>query len=225
MAPPDAPRDYHVTGVRIYSDGLSKDHKQSIISRLVAIVTLTLYTGWLHILFGLLVGCFFSSTPRYILGALLFTLWLPARPVLWPAFNRLWIFKTWREYFNYRCAAAACPRPRAGAPPAAHSHHAWRQWRSPRPPCTPPAPSQPPRNPPAPPRSFSFEEVLDKEKRYIFTEFPHGVYPLSPLIAGTLMQTLFDSFNIYRWVGGCGWWWGLRERGGGGRWGAAERRP
>lgn len=34
--------------------------------------------------------------------------------------------------------------------------------------------------------------------RYIFAEFPHGVYPLSELIAGTLIQTLFEGFNIYR---------------------------
>jgi hypothetical protein len=26
-----------------------------------------------------------------------------AKPVLWPAWNRLWVFKTWREYFRYRC--------------------------------------------------------------------------------------------------------------------------
>jgi hypothetical protein len=24
-----------------------------------------------------------------------------AKPVLWPAWNRLWVFKTWREYFKY----------------------------------------------------------------------------------------------------------------------------
>jgi hypothetical protein len=97
----DATSDYHVTGVRIYSDGLSKDHKQGFFSWLVAVVTLTLYTGWLHIMFGLIIASFFSWLPRAILLVLLATLKLPAKPVLWPAFNRLWIFKTWREYFNY----------------------------------------------------------------------------------------------------------------------------
>ncbi len=38
---------------------------------------------------------------RYVVLALLSTLALPAKPVLWPAFNRLWLFKTWRHYFHY----------------------------------------------------------------------------------------------------------------------------
>lgn len=91
----------HATGVRIYSDGLSKDHKQGIISRIVAVVTLTLYTGWLHILLGLMVASFFSRAALVVTALLFATLALPARPVLWPAFNRLWIFKTW-------WAGAAC---------------------------------------------------------------------------------------------------------------------
>ena len=48
----------------------------------------------------LCVATFFSRTALYIVIALLSTLALPAKPVLWPWFNKLWVFKTWREYFR-----------------------------------------------------------------------------------------------------------------------------
>jgi hypothetical protein len=76
---------------RVYSDGLSKDHKQSFISWLVAVITLTIYTGWMHILLGLLLGSFFSRTCLYVLLALWATTWLPAKPVLWSAFCSSWV--------------------------------------------------------------------------------------------------------------------------------------
>jgi hypothetical protein len=212
MAPRAEPQDFHTTGTRLYSDGRTKDFKQGLVSRLVAVVTLTLYTGWLHIMFGLCVAAFFSRAALVVLLLLLATLKLPAKPVLWPAFNRLWIFKTWREYFNYRCGPP--PRPRQlGAGPGRRTY----VCQTPRTAASrPPARDarHPPHHPPHPillvllypcplpahhHASFSFEEILDKNKRYIFTEFPHGVYPLSPLIAGTLMQSMFDGFNIYRW--------------------------
>jgi len=67
---------------------LSKDSKQSFLSWLVAITTLTLYTGWMHILIGLFIAGWFNWTARYILIALWSTVFLPARPVLWNAFCR-----------------------------------------------------------------------------------------------------------------------------------------
>lgn len=134
------------TNVRIYTDGLSKDHKQSWGSWLVAVTTLLVYCGWLHILLGLLVGSFYSRTCLYIFLALLATLALPAKPVLWTAFCKSYVFKTWREYFNY---------------------------------------------------SYLNEALLDPEKNYIFVEFPHGVFPLSELIAGTLCQFVWPNFKIY----------------------------
>jgi 2-acylglycerol O-acyltransferase 2 len=33
--------------------------------------------------------------------------------------------------------------------------------------------------------SYLNESTLDPEKTYIFVEFPHGVFPMSELIAGT----------------------------------------
>ena len=45
--------------------------------------------------------------------------------------------------------------------------------------------------------SFLFEERLDHGKNYVFAEFPHGVFPMGPLLAGTLCNVLFPGFNIY----------------------------
>jgi hypothetical protein len=76
---------------RIYSDGLSKDHKQSFISWAVAVTTLTIYTGWMHILIGLMLASFFSRTCLYVLLGVWATTFLPAKPVLWNAFCRSWV--------------------------------------------------------------------------------------------------------------------------------------
>lgn len=81
---------------RIYSDGLTKDSKQSLISWLVAVTTLTIYTGWAHVLIALIIASFFSRTALYITLALWSTVLLPARPVLWNAFCR------------YGCAEVPC---------------------------------------------------------------------------------------------------------------------
>lgn len=55
----------------------------------------------------LIIASFFNRTCLYVVIALFSTLLLPCKPLLWPAFNRMWIFKTWRHYFKYRCAAAS----------------------------------------------------------------------------------------------------------------------
>lgn len=95
MAPPSL-----VFGQRIY-ENLKPGDKQPFFNWLVAVVTLTLYCGWMNFFVVLIVGCLFSTVCRYVVLALLSTLLLPAAPVLWPAFNRLFIFRTWREYFRY----------------------------------------------------------------------------------------------------------------------------
>lgn len=132
--------------IRIYSDDLTKDHKQGLLSWLVAVATLTLYTGWMHVLIGLMLGSFFSRTCLYVLLALWSTTFLPAKPVLWNAFCRSWVFRTWREYFAF---------------------------------------------------SYLNEATLSPGKKYIFVEFPHGVFPMSELIAGTLCQAIWPDFSIY----------------------------
>lgn len=132
-------------GKRIY-ESLKPGDKQHPLNALVAIVTLTLYVGWMNIFLLLVIASFFSKAAMYLVLALLGTLLLPARPVLWPAFNRLWVFKTWREYFRY---------------------------------------------------SYLFEEKLERGKKFILVEFPHGSFPIGPIVAGTLIQTMFPDDPVY----------------------------
>mmetsp|Transcript_22134 Transcript_22134/g.61235 ORF Transcript_22134/g.61235 Transcript_22134/m.61235 type:complete len:334 (-) Transcript_22134:512-1513(-) len=134
------------TNVRIYTDGQDKDSKPTFFQLLVAYASLTLYTGWGHILMMLAVASIFYQIPRIILALLFGTLLLPAKPVLWKRFNRSWVFSTWRRYFHF---------------------------------------------------SFLLEEVAKKNGRYVFVEFPHGVFPMGPLVAGTLCQAIFPGITIY----------------------------
>ena len=75
-----------VIGVRIWSDGKTKDTKQGLASGVVSFVTLTLYTGWLHVLLGLLIWSAFSRVALAITILILSTVMLPPKPVLW------WVF-------------------------------------------------------------------------------------------------------------------------------------
>lgn len=52
----------------------------------------------MNVLLGLFWGSFVSRTCIYILLGLFSTTLLPTGPLLWPWFNRLGIFKLWREY-------------------------------------------------------------------------------------------------------------------------------
>lgn len=136
-----------VLNKRIWSDGMSgPNHKQGWLSHLVALVTLTIYIGWLNILLGLVIAAFFYKWALYAVIAIVSTVFLPAKPVLWPAFNRLPVFRTWREYFNM---------------------------------------------------SYLSEAAYEAGKRYIYVEFPHGAFPIGPVTAGTLMQTMFPGAPIY----------------------------
>ncbi len=168
------------TNVRIWSDGGGPKHKQSFLSSLVAIATLTLvrraqvgvgwgmsltaagchvdakklsrkysggagvdvkwtdscqlatgppscspppwcpqYTGWMHVLLVLAVLSYWYRPVLYFNILLWSTLLLPPKPVLWGAFCKSSVFRTWREYFSF---------------------------------------------------SYLFEEVLDSKKKYIFAE-------------------------------------------------------
>ncbi|KAG2495179.1 hypothetical protein HYH03_006785 [Edaphochlamys debaryana] len=133
-------------GVRIYADGIKPDHRQNPLVTIFAGITMSIYVGFMNYFLLLCIAAIWSRVCLYIVIALLSTLALPCKPVLWPAFNRLWIFKTWRHYFHY---------------------------------------------------SFLVEQQLDPTKRYIFVEFPHGAFPIAPIVAGTLMQTLFPHMAIY----------------------------
>jgi hypothetical protein len=91
----------------IYTDGDGKAHRQSFPSLIVALITLTIYCGWMHIMIGLLLASFFSRWALATLLLLLATLLLPAKPVLWTGFCASPLFKTWRAYFSYSYMAVS----------------------------------------------------------------------------------------------------------------------
>jgi hypothetical protein len=68
--------------VRIYSDGQTATSQQSAFSAAVAICTLSLYTGWIHIILALVVASCWSKVALALLVALFSTLLLPARPLV-----------------------------------------------------------------------------------------------------------------------------------------------
>ena len=82
---------------------MTKYHKQSILSYSVALVTMTIYTGWITVFLLIAIGAFFSHTCAVIFWLLIATLWLPPKPLLWTPFVKIWLFKTWREYFHLSC--------------------------------------------------------------------------------------------------------------------------
>ncbi|CAD7694679.1 unnamed protein product [Ostreobium quekettii] len=45
--------------------------------------------------------------------------------------------------------------------------------------------------------SYKFEEKLDIDGKYIIAEFPHGTYPVGPLLAGTLIPRLFPGRCVH----------------------------
>jgi hypothetical protein len=77
------PLSQQPVNVRIYSDGKHKDSVQGLASSFVSFATLTLYTGWLHVLLGLIIASFFSRIALALLILIFSTLLLPAKPVLW----------------------------------------------------------------------------------------------------------------------------------------------
>lgn len=84
------------------SPGIKPDQKQNIFVTLMAGITMSIYVGFMNYFLLLCILSYWIPFARYIVVGLLTTLALPCQPVLWPAFNRLWIFKTWRHYFHYR---------------------------------------------------------------------------------------------------------------------------
>ncbi len=74
----------HPIGVRVWSDGQTKESKQGILSSAVAITTLLLYCGWMQFLFLLVVFTLLGSRIAVtLLIAIFSTLLLPKKPLLW----------------------------------------------------------------------------------------------------------------------------------------------
>lgn len=90
-------------GVRMYTDGRSKAHRQTFLRRLVSEATLGIYVGALEILVLLIILSFVSRTALVLLLLAASTVFMPARP-LWTPFLYNPVFKLWREYFQYSVA-------------------------------------------------------------------------------------------------------------------------
>lgn len=93
------------------------------------------------------IAFYLRSTAVWTCVILLFSsaFW-PVKPH-WQWFLDLWVFKTWRQYFDF---------------------------------------------------SFIFKvEPPKTEPHNIICEFPHGVFPLGPLVAGTCVDMLFPSMKVY----------------------------
>jgi len=41
------------------------------------------------------------------------------------------------------------------------------------------------------------EEALDPKKHYMFCHFPHGVFPLGPILAATFVHKMFPGMKVY----------------------------
>jgi 2-acylglycerol O-acyltransferase 2 len=95
------PSQYRVPeNVRLYSDGMHKQYEPSLITKVIAVVTLGLYVGIPHILLALL---FFSwwRPAAITLALLLLTLLLPAKPLRVPSVLNSYVFLCWRRYFKF----------------------------------------------------------------------------------------------------------------------------
>jgi hypothetical protein len=44
--------------------------------------------------------------------------------------------------------------------------------------------------------SYSFDESLDAYKDYVIAQFPHGAFPIGPLLCGTFMATEYPEYNV-----------------------------
>jgi hypothetical protein len=44
--------------------------------------------------------------------------------------------------------------------------------------------------------SYLMEEKIEPTKKYILAEFPHGSFPIGPVVASTLFQTLFPHVSV-----------------------------
>ena len=55
----------------------------------------------MHVLIAMFIGSFFSRAIMLLFLAILSTVLLPPKPVLWTAFCQSPVFRSWREYFHY----------------------------------------------------------------------------------------------------------------------------
>eukprot|EP01025_Chloroclados_australasicus_P003860 TRINITY_DN10919_c0_g1_i1.p1 TRINITY_DN10919_c0_g1~~TRINITY_DN10919_c0_g1_i1.p1 ORF type:complete len:325 (-),score=13.93 TRINITY_DN10919_c0_g1_i1:177-1151(-) len=93
-------QDQVPVGQVVSANELEPGQKPSLLSRIVAAVTLGLYVGWIYILIILGLLMLFSRTMIIVNILLWSTLLIPA-PMWYAPFLNHWIFETWRQYFSY----------------------------------------------------------------------------------------------------------------------------
>ncbi len=100
-------------GVRIYTDGRSKVHRQTFLRRFLSEATLGIYVGALEILGVLIILSFFSRAAQVLLLVAASTVFMPARP-LWtpflfnPVFKLWWVVDCSGMLLWYRAAGLLC---------------------------------------------------------------------------------------------------------------------
>eukprot|EP01024_Parvocaulis_polyphysoides_P068205 TRINITY_DN8279_c0_g1_i3.p4 TRINITY_DN8279_c0_g1~~TRINITY_DN8279_c0_g1_i3.p4 ORF type:complete len:305 (+),score=25.54 TRINITY_DN8279_c0_g1_i3:55-915(+) len=87
-------------GKVVYTSSLKAGEKMSLVNRLVAMVSLGVYVGWIYILIILAISMLFSRT-MILVNILLYSSLLIPAPQWYPPFLKMWIFETWRQYFSF----------------------------------------------------------------------------------------------------------------------------
>lgn len=82
-------------GKRVYADGAEPGRKQSFVSRLVAIITMSMMSGAFHMYLAVILFSWVTWV-RVLLVLFVASLAIPA--CKWHTFRYSWIFQTWREY-------------------------------------------------------------------------------------------------------------------------------
>ena len=124
----------------------------SFFSELFCVLTLGLLVGWYYILLLALPILFYLSihgniyaiTTQVILATLSI---VPLSYKPWKAFMNSWIFRLWREYFDFKY-------------------------------------------------DTSHSQFNTKEKKYIFLEFPHGIFPMGQFISASMIEEGFPGEMI-----------------------------
>ncbi|GBF98193.1 diacylglycerol acyltransferase type 2 [Raphidocelis subcapitata] len=91
-------------GVRVWCDGLGPSSRQPWWEETLALVSLAIFTCWIHIMLAITIWGFFNKWAALVAAAIWSTVFLPARPLLWTRFLGNPVFMAWRRYFRFSMA-------------------------------------------------------------------------------------------------------------------------
>lgn len=96
------PSEYVVENGKVYySDGMTKDYKPNLFTKVFAAITLGLYIGIPYIILALSVASIWSLWARMLLAAIVGSAFMPLRPLFSKAVMNSYVFLTWRRYFKF----------------------------------------------------------------------------------------------------------------------------